>query len=65
MLLCFCQDALVLQRICEGDEGIKKAEVETNNTNIPDDVVDADISMLEKFFAKDTMHGEQSNMQVN
>ena len=43
------QDAQVLQRICEG---LKEAEVETKKESIPDDVVDADITKLEKFFAK-------------
>ena len=59
MLLWFCQDALVLQRICEGGEGIKEAEIETNKENIPNDVVDVDIALLEKFFAKDTWRAVQ------
>ena len=46
MLLWFCQDAQVLQRICEGGEGKKEAEVETNKESVPDDVVDADVTVL-------------------
>ena len=52
MLLWFCQDAQLLQRICEGGRSIQK-EVQANKESIPDDVVDADITILEKFFAKD------------
>ena len=59
MLLWFFQDELVLQRTCESDEGIKEAEVEINKENILDDVVDADIAMLEKFFAKDVWRAVQ------
>ena len=53
MLLWFCQDTQVLQRICKGGENIKQAEVEANKDCIPDDVVDTDITVLEKFFAQD------------
>ena len=51
MLMWFCQDTKVVQRICEGGESIKA--VETNKESIPDDVVDANIAILENFFAKD------------
>ena len=64
MLLWVCQDALMLQRICEGGEGIQEAEVETNKANIPDDVVDADIAMLEKFFTKDAWRAVQHAVKI-
>ena len=53
MLLWFCQDAQVLQGICEDEAGKEEAEVETNKESIPDDVVNADVTIKEKFLAKD------------
>ena len=53
MLLWFCEDAQVLQRICEGGRSIQEEEVQANKESIPDNVVDADITILEKFFTKD------------
>ena len=52
MLLWFCQDAQVLQRICKNGRSIQE-EVQANKESVPDDGVDADITILEKFFTKD------------
>ena len=51
MLMWFCPDTKVVQRICKGGESIQV--VETNIESVLDDVVDVDVSILEKFFAKD------------
>ena len=45
ILMWFCQDTKVVQRICEGGENIQA--VETNIESVPDDVVDVDVSILD------------------
>ena len=51
MLMWFCQDTSVIRRICEGGESIQA--METSKDCAPDDVVDVDVNILEKFFTRD------------
>ena len=44
-----CKDATVVERISKGAKYIQEAEVKVN---LPDDIVNEDISYIEKIFSK-------------
>ena len=62
LILTCCKDATVVERISKGGKYIQEAEVKVN---LPDDIVNEDISNIEKFFFKKawTAVNEKGNTQ--